>query len=383
MNHQFHQTMFLAFLFFGIILTTTSAQEHSAKISAQGYAAMTAGRHFVPYEFERRAVGESDVLIEILYAGICHTDLHQVMEDWRKGIFPMVPGHEIVGRVAQTGKNVQSVKVGDYAGVGCMVHSCGECEQCRKHEEQYCPQTVWTYNSLDTNGTPSQGGYSDKIVVDENFVVKIPENVPLERIAPLFCAGITTYSPLRYNNVKAGDNVAVAGFGGLGDMAVQYAIAMGAKVTVFDVNESKRQSAMDLGAVKFVNVRNENELIGLNSSFDLMISTIPTRYDVGMYLRMLKVDGTVVLLGMPPGDQTPMIPAMSLMGRRKVYASLIGGMKETREMLEFSVRNKIYPHVEIIPIQKLDEAFQNLAEGKALFRYVIDMKSLDDKNRDL
>ncbi|MDR1494052.1 MAG: NAD(P)-dependent alcohol dehydrogenase [Planctomycetaceae bacterium] len=379
MDSKFKQTFFFTFLLFGIVLTTVSAQEdNSAKIPAKGYAAMTAGRRFVPYEFERRGVGENDVLIEILYAGICHTDLHQVMEDWRKGIFPMVPGHEIVGRVSQTGKNIQSVKIGDYAGVGCMVNSCGECEQCRKDEEQYCPKTIWTYNCLDTDGIPSQGGYSDKIVVNEKFVVKIPEEAPLERMAPLFCAGITTYSPLRYHRVKPGDNLAVAGFGGLGDMAVQYAIAMGAKVTVFDVNEGKRQSAIDLGVAKFVNVRNEKELDGLNGSFDLILSTIPTRYDAGMYLRMLKVDGAMVLLGMPPKDQTPIIPAAALTGRRKIYASLIGGMKETREMLDFSVKNKIYPHVEIIPIQKLDEAFQNLAEGKAPFRYVIDMKSLND-----
>ena len=358
-----------------------SAQQDSAHdrencIHCKGYAAMKPEWHFVPHDFDRRAVGDDDVLIEILYCGICHTDLHFVAEHWMKGHFPMIPGHEIVGRVTQVGRNVTRFRVGDCTGVGCMVNSCGECEMCRKGEEQFCPKLIATYGSIDRDGSVTMGGYSNHIVVTEAFAIRVPPNVPLERVGPLLCAGITTYSPLMYNHVKPGDKVAVAGFGGLGHMAVQYAVALGAEVTVFDLKEEKREAAREMGALRYVNLRNEEELQGMNDTFHLIISTIPVRFDVDMYLRMLKVDGTMVLLGVPPNDQDPTLQTSSLMGRRKIYGSLIGGIRETQEMLDFSVEHGIYPQVEVIPIQKLDEAYKNISEGNFMFRYVIDMQTL-------
>jgi uncharacterized zinc-type alcohol dehydrogenase-like protein len=230
---------------------------------------------------------------------------------------------------------------------------------------------------LERDGRVSQGGYSNRIVVTEKFAIKVPQNVPLERIGPLLCAGITTYSPLMSNKVKPGDKVAVAGFGGLGHMAVQYAVAMGAEVTVFDIKEEKREAAREMGAVCYVNLRNETELEGLDNTFHLILSTIPVKFDVDMYLRMLKVDGTMVLLGVPPSDQTPTLSTGSLMSRRKIYGSIIGGIRETQEMLDYSVKHGIYPQVEVIPIQKLDEAYKNIAEGNFQFRYVIDLQSLE------
>jgi len=383
-------TLTLAICFVAMLSLTVQSQQqdqahdHENCIHAKGFAAFKPEWHFGLYEFDRRAVGDNDVLIEILYCGICHTDLHMVAEHWMPGRFPMIPGHEIVGRVTQVGRSVTRFKVGDYAGVGCLVDSCGECEMCLKGEEQYCPKFIATYGWIDRDGSVTMGGYSNCIVVTEAFAIKVPSNVPLERVAPLFCAGITTYSPLMYNKVKPGDKVAVAGFGGLGHMAVQYAVAMGAEVTVFDLKEDKREPAREMGAVCYVNLRNETELEGLDNTFHLIISTIPVRFDVDMYLRMLKIDGTMVLLGVPPSDQDPTLQAASLMGRRKIYGSAIGGIRETQEMLDYSVEHGIYPQVEVIPIQKLDEAYKNISEGNvgtptgnSQFRYVIDLRSLE------
>jgi len=388
-------TLSLAICFVAMLSLVAQSQQdqvhdHENCVHAKGFAAFTPEWHFAPFEFERRAVGDDDVLIEILYCGICHSDLHMVAEDWMPGRFPMIPGHEIVGRVTQVGRNVTLFAVGDYAGVGFLIDSCGKCEMCLKGEEQYCPDYVATFNAVERDGRVSQGGYSNRIVMNEKFVIKIPPNVPLERIGPLFCAGITTYAPLVQNKVKPGDKVAVAGFGGLGHMAVQYAVAMGAEVTVFDVKEEKREAAREMGAARYVNLRNEAELEGLDNTFHLILSTIPVRFDVDMYLRMLKIDGTMVLLGVPPSDQSPTLNTASLMWRRKITASLIGGIRETQEMLDYSVEHGIYPQVEVIPIQKLDEAFKNLAEGNVAqlvgrstsptgnfqFRYVIDLRSL-------
>jgi uncharacterized zinc-type alcohol dehydrogenase-like protein len=220
----------------------------------KGYALFSKDGQFTPYEFERHAVGDNDILIKILYAGICHSDLHRAWGDWREETYPMVPGHEIAGRVVRVGKNVTKFKVGDYAGVGRMVNSCGECENCQRGEEQYCEKRVFTYASVDHHhdGELAQGGYSDNLVVSEKFAIKIPENAPIEKVAPLFCAGITTYSPIKLTHVTKGDKVAVAGFGGLGHMALQYAVALGAEVTVFDITEEKRQDALDMGAVRYV-----------------------------------------------------------------------------------------------------------------------------------
>ncbi|MDR3110620.1 MAG: NAD(P)-dependent alcohol dehydrogenase [Planctomycetaceae bacterium] len=352
-----------------------------SQVHSHGLAVTSSRLAFVPYNFERRNVGENDVLIDILYTGICHTDVHFAKGDFIEGdvpdgYYPLVPGHEIVGRVREIGKSVTKFKVGDYAGVGCLVDSCGECEQCRRGEEQYCAKLVPTYAGVDKTGQKTYGGFSDCVVVTERFAMKIPATVPLERVAPLLCAGITTYSPLKYNNVRSGSKVAVAGFGGLGHLAVKYAVAMGAEVTVFDVVESKRQFAADIGAKRFVNTRNADELLNTADSFDLILNTIPVNHDVEMYVKMLRIDGTMVILGVQKKGQVPTIHTDQLFGRRKIYGSLIGGTVETQEMLDFSAKHKIFPDVEIInnDAKTVDKAFENLDNGKAPFRYVIKIK---------
>lgn len=371
-----HILLSLVFLLFCNYLHPQTNHSDDERIKTKGYAGMDAKSDLVPYEFECRAVGENDILIDILYSGICHSDIHTVKGDWGDTPYPCIPGHEIVGRVTKIGKDVHKFKVGDIAGVGCMVNSCGECEYCKAGEEQFCTEgAAFTYGSSEDEGY-TKGGYSANIVVKESFAITVPNNVPLDKVAPLLCAGVTTYSPLRYNHVKKGDKVAVAGFGGLGHMAVQYAISMGAEVTVFDITDDKRQAALDMGAVKYVNTKNEGEMKGLNNSFNLLISTIPFAFKVEPYLAMLKVDGTMVLLGVPPIDQTPTLSTYALWGRRKIYHSLIGGIRETQEMLDYSVKNNIYPKVEVIPIQKINEAYKNVLDGKVQFRYVIDMASL-------
>lgn len=350
--------------------------KHEGHICTKGYAATDAKSPLSLYEFERRTLNDDDILIDILYSGICHSDIHTVRGDWGNIQYPCVPGHEIVGRVVKTGKNVTKFKTGDIAGVGCMVNSCGECYYCKSGEEQFCVKgATYTYNSREGNGY-TQGGYSTNIVVRESFAIKVPENAPLEKVAPLLCAGITTYSPLRYNKVKKGDKVAVAGFGGLGHMAVQYAIKMGADVTVFDITEDKRQAAIDMGASKYVNTKNEEEAKGMYNTFDLIISTIPYSFNVESYISKLKVDGTMVLLGVPAIKDIPSVNTGALQGRKKIYASLIGGIRETQEMLDYSVENNIYPIVKIIPIQEVNDAYRNVLDGKIQFRYVIDISSL-------
>lgn len=362
-------------------LCVTAQQKHSHDatcVHTKGYAAIDAVSDLVPYEFDRRPVGDNDILINIEYAGICHSDIHTVKGDWGNIQYPCVPGHEIVGKVTKVGKNVKKFKVGDLAGVGCMVNSCGECENCLAGHEQFCNAkggATYTYASPEGDGF-TQGGYSNKIVVKESFAIMVPKNVPIEKVAPLLCAGITTYSPLKANHVKKGDKVAVAGFGGLGHMAVQYAISMGAEVTIFDITEDKRQAALEMGAAKYINTTNKGEMEGFDNSFNLIISTIPFSFDVAAYMRMLKLNGTMVLLGVPAGDQNPSINTANLGWGRKIYKSLIGGIPETQEMLDYSVQNNIYPRVEVIPIEKVNEAYKNVLAGKVQFRYVIDMKSI-------
>lgn len=360
-------------------VATVSAQ---ARIPAQGIAAMDNTGRFELYNFDRHAVGDNDILIEILYAGICHSDIHSIHEDWGKANFPFVSGHEIAGRVAQVGRNVTKFKVGDLAGVGCMVNSCGNCEACKAHEEEYCTKAVFTYDAPDHfhNNEITKGGYSNNIVVTEKFAVKIPPTADLKRVAPLLCAGVTTYSPIMRSQVKKGDQVAVAGFGGLGHLAVKYAVDLGAQVTVFDITEEKRADALKMGAVKYVNVRNANELKGMDGTFDLVLSTIPTNYDMAMYLRMTKLGGDFAIVGIPANNVQPSLSVNDLIfiSRRNVYGSLIGGMKETQEMLDHSVARNIYPDVEMIPATPaaVQEAYRKVIDGQVKFRYVIDMSTL-------
>jgi uncharacterized zinc-type alcohol dehydrogenase-like protein len=350
-------------------------------IPSKGFALFSKDGSFQPFEFTRHAVGDHEILIEILYSGICHSDIHTVKGEWGDMKYPLVPGHEIAGRVTRVGKNVTKFKVGDYAGVGCMVNACGNCEFCLKGEEQYCLNgLVLTYASFDKGHQNewTQGGYSNNMVLSEKFALKIPKNADIKRVAPLLCAGITTYSPIKSQQIKKGDVVAVAGFGGLGHLAVQYAVKLGAKVTVFDITEDKRQAALDMGAVKYVNVNNSDELKGLENTYRFILSTIPAKYDLGMYLRMLKLDGELVIVGLPAIDNQPLISVAQLVtaGRRKVSGSMIGGIRETQEMLDYSVANNIYPQIEMIPIQQIDEAYKKVLAGRVHFRYVIDMGSL-------
>ncbi len=366
------------------LIISSGSFAQNGRIASKGLAVDSAAGKFHKYEFTRHPMGDNDVLVEILYSGICHSDLHQVHSDWVPGTYPMVPGHEIAGRVVAVGKNVTKFKVGDLAGVGTMVNSCGECEHCKSGEEMFCDKrkTVYTYNSRDVfhNNETTMGGYSNNIVVNEHFVVKIPQGADLKRIAPLLCAGITTYSPIRFSNVKKGDHVGVAGFGGLGHIAVKYAVSLGAEVTVFDISEQKREDALRMGAVRYVNVNNPDELKGLNNTQDFIISTIPAHYEPLMYVSMLKKNGELAIVGLPSNKECPSISIgiLPYMANRKIYGSLIGGMKETQEMLDYSVAHNIYPEVEVIPASgaAVDDAYRKVAAGEVKFRYVIDMSTL-------
>lgn len=291
----------------------------------------------------------------------------------------MVPGHEIAGKVIAVGEKVKKFKVGDYAGVGCMVNSCKECEACKSSQEQFCEngKTVFTYNCLDYfhGDEPTYGGYSNNIVVDEDFAVTVPQNAPLEKVAPLLCAGITTYSPLKFSKVGKGSKVGVAGFGGVGVMAVKYALKMGAEVFVFARNENKKDEALKMGVKALYTT---DKLGEVKEKFDLILSTIPTAYEPMDYVNLLKYEGELAIVGLPPTQDCPSINIKSLVfsAGKKVYGSLIGGMKETQEMLDFSLANEIYPETELISVNQIDEAYDKLTSGRAKFRYVIDMKSL-------
>ena len=354
--------------------------QNGERISSKGYAAYGKDFKFKPYSFSRHPLGANDILIQILYAGICHSDLHAVAGEHGAANYPMVPGHEIAGRVIAVGNKVSKFKVGDYAGVGCMVNSCGECEACRASNEQFCQnaRTVFTYNSVDVfHGSEiTYGGYSNNYVVSENFAIKVPKNAQIEKVAPLLCAGITTYSPIMYSKVSKGQKVAVAGVGGLGHMAVKYMVALGAEVTGFDIVD-KRQSVLKLGAKRFINV-NDKEFTQINNEFDFIISTIPYHYDINAYQKMLKLNGEMAIVGLPNAKNNPNLDANAMIWqfRRKIYSSLIGGIKETQEMLDFSVKNGIYPQIELIPISEINNTYKKVAKGEANFRFVIDMKSL-------
>lgn len=347
------------------------------RIPAKGYAVAHKDDHFKPFHFTRHPVGEKDVLIEIVYAGICHSDIHAARNEWGGAIYPMVPGHEIAGRVVAIGDKVTKFKVGDLAGVGCMVNSCGKCDACKRSQEQFCERgkMVLTYNAYDCfhDNELTYGGFSNNIVVSEKFAIKVPDGAPLDKVAPLLCAGITTYSPLKFSNVKKGDKVAIAGFGGLGMMAVKYAVKMGAEVSVFARNENKKADAMAMGVKNFYTSTKD-----VKERFDMIISTIPTAYNPVEYVMLLKYGGEMAIVGLPPTDVNTSINLNSIVfnAGKKIYGSMIGGIKETQEMLDFSLEHKIYPEIEIIRADQIDEAYEKLTTGKARFRYVIDMSTL-------
>jgi uncharacterized zinc-type alcohol dehydrogenase-like protein len=346
-------------------------------IKTIGYAAPNATTPPAPFTFERREPGAHDVLIEIQFCGVCHSDIHQARDEWGGSIFPMVPGHEIVGRVARVGAEVSRFKEGDIAGVGCFVDSCRACDNCREGLEQYCEgHLVVTYNGTEKDEkTPTYGGYSSQIVVDENYTLKIPSGLDPAGAAPLLCAGITTYSPLRHFKVGAGQRVGVVGLGGLGHMGVKLAASMGAEVTVFSTSEEKESDARKLGAHHFILTKEPERLEPLNSKFDFIIDTVSADHDVNLYLNLLRRDGALVLVGLP--EESLEVSAFSVVANRRRFAgSSIGGIRETQEMLDYCAKHNITSDVEVIPIQRIEEAYARTIKGDVRYRFVIDMASL-------
>jgi len=342
----------------------------------KAYAAKSATEALARFEFSRRALGPKDVLIDIKFCGICHSDIHQVRNEWGGSTYPMVPGHEIVGVVAEVGKGVKHFKVGDKAGVGCMVDACRECPDCKDGHEQFCGHTVFTYNSLEKDGkTVTQGGYSTRIVVDEDFVLKIPQKMPLDAAAPLLCAGITTYSPLHHWKAGPGKSIGVIGLGGLGHMAVKIAKAFGAQVTVLSRSRNKEADARRLGADHYVSTGEPKAFEKLKHTFDLILCTVSSEIDWNQYLGTLKRDGSMVLLGVPP-KAVPVEAGSLIFGRHNLAGSLIGGIKETQEMLDFCGKHNIVSEIELISINKVNEAYERVIKGDVKFRFVIDMASL-------
>lgn len=344
---------------------------------AKGYAAQNATEALGPFSFERRDLRPNDVQLEILYCGVCHSDLHTVRSEWGPTVYPCVPGHEIVGSVTNVGNDVSKFKEGDLVGVGCMVGSCQECENCEQGLEQYCKKGMTgTYNSRDRgDGTNTLGGYSNQIVVTENFVLTISDKLPLEGIAPLLCAGITTYSPLRHWKVGKGHKVGILGLGGLGHMAVKLAVSFGAEVTMLSTSPSKEADAKRLGAHRFAMTKDPEQLKGLNNYFDFIIDTVSAEHDYNMYIGMLNTNGVMICVGAPP---TPaQISAFSLIGnRRSVGGSLIGGIPETQEMLDYCAEHGITSDVEVIAIKDINESYERMLKGDVRYRFVIDMATL-------
>jgi uncharacterized zinc-type alcohol dehydrogenase-like protein len=344
-----------------------------------GYAAHSSDAHMVPYHFERRSLRDNDVAIEILYSGICHSDLHTVNGDWGPQQYPLVPGHEIVGRVIDTGADVKLYKMGDTVAVGCMVDSCKHCGQCNNHEEQYCENGMTpTYGAPDRiSGEITQGGYSKHIVVREEFVLSVPEALDLARAAPILCAGITTYSPLRTWNVTKGSRVGVIGLGGLGHMAVKIAAAMGAEVTVISRSNAKETEAKHSGASSLLVSADKEAMKKAASSFDLILDTVPVKHNLDVYTPLLAVDGTLVIVGQIGPLEEPMTIPL-IMGRRRIAGSLIGGIKETQEVLDFCAEHDIHPECKMINANEINDAFKHLAKGDVAHRFVIDMSSLSE-----
>jgi uncharacterized zinc-type alcohol dehydrogenase-like protein len=345
-------------------------------IQTKGYAAQSAETDLAPWNFERRDLGTHDIQIEILYCGVCHTDLHAIKNDWFPGIFPLVPGHEIVGRVASIGTHVTKFKVGDLAGIGVMVDSCRDCEECNHGQEQFCQVApVQTYNNLGKDGKPVYGGYSNNNVVNEDFAHHISEKLDLAAVAPLLCAGITTYSPLRKWKVGKGHKLAVVGLGGLGHMGVKFGIAFGAEVTVLSTSESKREDAKKLGAHHFVVTKNADEVAAVKGQFDFILDTVAANHDVNLYLPLLKINGTFITVGMPV--EPMIVPSFSLAaGNKTVTGSGAGGLPETQEMLDFCAEHNIVSDIELIDIKDIHSAYDRMLKGDVRYRFVIDMSTL-------
>lgn len=345
--------------------------------TVSAYAAPSATEDLVPTTIERRDVGPDDVLIDIKFAGICHSDIHTVRGDWGPQQFPLAPGHEIAGIVTEVGSNVTKHAVGDRVGVGCMVNSCRECKNCQAGEEQYCLNgNVGTYGAVDRDGTITQGGYSTHVVVTEDFVVRIPEGIELDAAAPLLCAGITTYSPLRHWGAGPGKKVAVVGLGGLGHMAVKIAHAMGAEVTVLSQSLKKQEDGLRLGADAYYATSDENTFTELAGSFDLIINTVSASLDISAYLGLLSLDGALVNVG-APAEPLP-VQAFALIGGRRSFAgSMIGGIRETQEMLDFCAEHNLGAEIEVIPADRINDAYERVLASDVRYRFVIDTSTLN------
>jgi uncharacterized zinc-type alcohol dehydrogenase-like protein len=353
-----------------------AGEENENAMKTPAYAAEAADKELAPSFIERREVGPKDVAIDILYSGICHSDVHQARNEWGNSIYPMVPGHEIVGKVTRVGSDVTKVKVGDIAGVGCMVDSCRTCASCAAHHEQFCEKgSALTYNGTEMDRkTPTYGGYSSHIVVTEHFVLKVPAGVDLAGTAPLLCAGITTYSPLRQWNCKKGDRVAVVGLGGLGHVAVKLAAAMGAEVTMLSTSRAKQQDAERLGAKHFALTSDPSTFTKLAGSFDLIVNTISAQHDYGAYLGLLRPYGAMAVVGAPPKPID--VHAFSLiMGNKRLAGSLIGGIEETQEMLDFCAVHRVVADVEVIAAKQINAAYERMLKGDVRYRFVIDGKT--------
>lgn len=346
-------------------------------IATNAYAAQSASAPLAPFNMERREPGEHDVQIEILYCGVCHSDIHQVRDEWGGSIFPMVPGHEIVGRVVKVGSKVTSFKEGDLAGVGCFVDSCRTCANCKDGLEQYCEEGMTgTYNARERDTKlPTYGGYSTQIVVDEKYTLHVSDKLPLHAVAPLLCAGITTYSPLKHVGVKKGDRVGVVGLGGLGHMAVKFAASFGAEVTMLSSSPSKEADAQQLGAHHFALTSDKETMKKLANHFDFILNTVSAEHDYSTYLNLLRTNGTMIVVGVPP---TPsQVPAFNLISnRRSIIGSLIGGIKETQEMLDYCAENNIVSDVEVIDVKDINNAYERMLKGDVRYRFVIDIASL-------
>jgi alcohol dehydrogenase (NADP+) len=348
--------------------------------NTKAYAAQSATDPLGPFSLNRRDIRPHDVQIDILYCGVCHSDIHQVRDEWGGSIYPMVPGHEIVGRVVKTGNQVSKFKIGDLVGVGCFVDSCRECPECKAGLEQYCDQGMSpTYNGYEQDGkTPTYGGYSTQIVVDENYTLSVSPKLPLEGVAPLLCAGITTYSPLRHWKVGKGHKLGVLGLGGLGHMAVKLGASLGAEVTMLSSSPSKEADAKRLGAHHFALTSGPNVFQKLAKSFDFIIDTVSAPHDVEPYLGTLRTDGVFILVGLPPDPLQ--VPGFSIVPkRRSVAGSMIGGIPETQEMLDYCAEHGITSDVEVIRIQQINEAYERMIKGQVKYRFVIDIASLKNE----
>ncbi|HRJ73087.1 MAG TPA: NAD(P)-dependent alcohol dehydrogenase [Terrimicrobiaceae bacterium] len=346
-------------------------------IATKAYAAQSTTSPLAPFAFERRDPQPTDIVIEILYCGVCHSDLHQARGEWHNTMYPCVPGHEIVGRVAKTGPEVMKFKVGDLAAVGCMVESCRTCPSCQRGLEQYCEQfPVFTYNGIDKfTGKQTFGGYSDRIVVDEAFALMISDKVDLAATAPLLCAGITTYSPLRHWKVGPGQKVGIVGLGGLGHMGVKFARAFGAHVVLFTTSPGKVEDGLRLGAHEVVISKNADEMKRHANSFDFILDCVSADHDINAYLNLIKLDGTLTLVGAPE-NPLPVAAFNLLLPRKQFAGSGIGGIAETQEMLDFCAAKNITCDIEMIAIQQINEAYERLLKGDVKYRFVIDMASL-------